>query len=282
MAAPLEVFDCVVDPARSVKVSSPVRGILSAVRVERGDTVEEGQVLAELEASVEIATVELNRIRAGDSSKIEAASERMLLAQRSLERALQLEEQDVVSQKILDELETTFRVAEKELAQAKIERELAGLELERSKAIRELRTVRSPVEGTVVDRVLSAGEFVSEDVEILTIVALDPLHVETFVPQAWFGRIDRGQRARVELTAPVGEVREALVSVVDPVFDPASGTFGVRLELPNPDEALPGGVRCRVSFPEAAPAPAALLQRPVDEMDQPALESPDWSDATRR
>jgi hypothetical protein len=42
-------------------------------------------------------------------------------------------------------------------------------------------------------------------------------------------------------------VYQAKVTVVDPVFDAASGTFGVRLEMPNPDEAAPVGVRCTMS-----------------------------------
>jgi hypothetical protein len=36
--------------------------------------------------------------------------------------------------------------------------------------------------------------------------------------------------------------------VVDRVFDASSGTFGVRLELPNPNGAIPAGVRCKVEF----------------------------------
>jgi multidrug efflux pump subunit AcrA (membrane-fusion protein) len=38
------------------------------------------------------------------------------------------------------------------------------------------------------------------------------------------------------------------VIVVDPVVDAASGTFGVRLELPNPEHAIPAGLKCRVRF----------------------------------
>ena len=43
-------------------------------------------------------------------------------------------------------------------------------------------------------------------------------------------------------------VRTAKVSIVDRVVDASSGTFGVRLELPNPGHRLPGGLKCRVRF----------------------------------
>ena len=44
------------------------------------------------------------------------------------------------------------------------------------------------------------------------------------------------------------EVRTANVIVVDRVIDAASNSFRVRLELPNPDNALPPGLRCKVEF----------------------------------
>ncbi len=40
----------------------------------------------------------------------------------------------------------------------------------------------------------------------------------------------------------------SIVTIVDRVIDPASGTFGVRLELPNPDYQLPSGLKCSVKF----------------------------------
>jgi hypothetical protein len=59
----------------------------------------------------------------------------------------------------------------------------------------------------------------------------------------------------------------AMVSTVDRVFDAASGTFGVRLELPNRDNRLPAGLRCQVSFLAAPPpaAPAAAQRSPSPE-----------------
>ena len=41
----------------------------------------------------------------------------------------------------------------------------------------------------------------------------------------------------------------ATVTIVDQVLDAASGTIGIRLELPNPGYALPAGIRCHARFP---------------------------------
>jgi hypothetical protein len=70
-------------------------------------------------------------------------------------------------------------------------------------------------------------------------------------------RVDRGDRvkrgqvgdtAEVLPEAPVGGSYQAKVAVVDQVFEAASGTIGVRLELANPDLRLPAGIHCRVHF----------------------------------
>ncbi len=62
------------------------------------------------------------------------------------------------------------------------------------------------------------------------------------------GRIVPGLPGTVTLEQPAGTEREASVVVVDPVFDAASGTFGMRLALDNPAAAIPAGQRCTVSF----------------------------------
>ena len=75
---------------------------------------------------------------------------------------------------------------------------------------------------------------------------LDPLLVDVFAPLSWLGRIEVGMSAIVQPEAPIAEAYEAQVTVVDSVVDPASGTFGVQLELRNSDYRLPAGLKCRV------------------------------------
>jgi hypothetical protein len=72
--------------------------------------------------------------------------------------------------------------------------------------------------------------------------------VEVIVPVALSGRIRVGTVADVVPESPVGGVWQARVAVVDRVIEPASGTFGVRLALPNPDYRLPAGLKCKVRF----------------------------------
>ena len=86
------------------------------------------------------------------------------------------------------------------------------------------------------------------DLHAVELAQIDPLYVEVFAPVGLLGKLEVGQRASVLPEEPVGGNHEAKVIVVDPVVDAASGTFGVRLELPNPDHAIPAGLKCRVRF----------------------------------
>ena len=77
---------------------------------------------------------------------------------------------------------------------------------------------------------------------------LRPLHVEVVLPVSLYGRIKPGMKGVVLPERPIQGEYAARVKVVDRVVDAASGTFGVRLELPNPQGAVPAGVKCKVRF----------------------------------
>jgi membrane fusion protein (multidrug efflux system) len=100
----------------------------------------------------------------------------------------------------------------------------------------------------VMERFLSPGEYV-ENQPVLKLAQIDPLNVEVFAPVELFGTIKVGQQAKVRPEAPIGGSYKAKVVIVDRVIDAASGTFGIRLEIPNPKNMLPAGLKCRVIFP---------------------------------
>ena len=92
---------------------------------------------------------------------------------------------------------------------------------------------------------MSAGEVVDEQT-ILRVAQVDPLRVEAILPSVWFGKVKAGDQAEIVPEPPRDQPRIAEVSIVDPVIDGASGTFGVRLSLPNADHDLPAGLRCQI------------------------------------
>jgi multidrug efflux pump subunit AcrA (membrane-fusion protein) len=103
------------------------------------------------------------------------------------------------------------------------------------------------VDGVVVERAMSVGEVVDEEI-ILTVAQLDPLRVEVVLPAEKFGTVKPGMRAAVVPELRREEVLMASVKIVDRVLDAASGTFRAQLEIPNHDLAIPGGLHCQVRF----------------------------------
>jgi RND family efflux transporter MFP subunit len=236
-------------------VSAAVPGVLEALEVERGDVVRRGQVLGNLDATVERAMVELAEARATMDAALRSREADLEFAEKRRTRNAELFRANTLSAQENEDAEREVVLAELALRRVRQEMQLAELELGRARANLELRTIESPIDGVVVERLVSPGESV-EDRPILEIAKVDPLNVEVIVPVSLLGSIRRGMRAEVRPEAPVGGVHEAEVSIVDRVVDAASGTFGVRLTLPNPGYELVGGLRCTVRFP-LEPGPAA-------------------------
>jgi RND family efflux transporter MFP subunit len=256
-------FDCVIDPSLTLKLGSPVPTILDSVEVDRGDFVKQGQVVARLQSRVEQAVVALNRAKAESTADIEAKKANVQLKHSILARKLSVPKSVALVQDV-EIAQADYDVAVQDLAQATVNHRLLQLDLEKSKAELEQRAIRSPIDGVVEKRSLGPGEYVHQEANIMTVARIDPLHVETFLPIGYFGQIKVGDIANVRPNDPVGGDRKAVVAIVDQVFDAASGTFGVRLELPNPEHIMPAGLRCRITFdvPQLAAGVSSASPRP--------------------
>ena len=224
--------------------------MIESVQVQRGDSVRKGQLIATLASGPERAALELARSRATMEGELKSAEARTDLARKKWERADELHKKNFVSANARDEAEAEFRLASEQLRAAQENRRLAELEVRRAEEVLAQRGIRSPVAGLVVDVVLRPGELTSSNQKdpIARLMEVDPLNVELILPVQFFGKIKPGQRASVMPEAPVGGKYTARVEVVDSMFDAASGTFGVRMTLPNPDRRIPAGLKCRARF----------------------------------
>jgi RND family efflux transporter MFP subunit len=249
-------FDCMIQPHQVVQVGSASAGLVDRILVERGDFVARGQPIVELSATVERAALALARERAAQSGEMTVANSSRTLAERELERASELVEQNFVSKTYLDKVRAEAEVAGGRTDQARERVKLSSREVDLAAAQLDQRTIRAPIGGVVVERFLSPGEYVDQK-PLLRIAAIDPLRVDVLVPASAFGRVEPGMKGSVvpELLNRVPQI--ATVKTVDRVIDAASNTFRVRLELPNPGGTLPPGLRCKVELAGVKPAEAA-------------------------
>ena len=243
------MLGCLIEPDKVADLGSQVIGVVEALRAERGDFVRKGQVLAQLRSDLERATADVARIRASTEADLRSAEASRDLAQQKMRRAEELVARNFIAHQALDQARTDFSVAEQRVLQTREQLRVWGREVNVAEAQVGLRSIRSPFDGVVVERYLSAGERV-EDKPVFRVARIDPLRIEVIVPAARYGAIRVGDLASIRPELPGAAPLDAKVSVVDRVVDAASNTFRVRLSLPNPDHRLPAGLRCRISFDE--------------------------------
>jgi len=241
-------FDCRIEPNVVINVGSDVEGVLSQVLVEQGDFVQEGQMLAKFDTTLQELAVRIAQVRSENESVIRTNKTRVEFGERRFARTKELFENEISSLSELDEAETAKILADLALIEAREAKRLAELDLNRAWAELNLRTIQSPIKGVVIERFLSPGELVSRT-PIVKLAQLDPLRVGVFVPAKMLGKVKVGMIAEIRPADPVGGRYSARVAVVDQVVDAASGTFGIRLSLPNPQYLLPAGLKCRIQFP---------------------------------
>jgi RND family efflux transporter MFP subunit len=240
-------FDCLIEPHAVVEVSTREEGVVETLDVRRGDIVRKGQVLVKLESGVEQLTMELAQARAKMTTEIETRKDSLEYLKRQQERVNDLFGKKAVSFNEKDKADTDVILAESELRNALENHELSQLEQKRAENYLARRTIYSTLDAVVVRTHLNPGESV-KDRTILTLAQVDPLNVEVILPLSQYGKIKTGDKATITPLVPGGEKAKATVVIVDRVIDAASGTFGVRLELPNSDYKVPGGIRCEVDF----------------------------------
>lgn len=243
-------FECLIEPWQVVEVRSPVEGLIEKVAVQRGDAVYKGQLLVQLQSAAERSAVDSARYRSEMEGRASSARHRLEFADKKLKRAIELSEEKFVAIQAKDEAEAEWRLAESDLKDAVENLELAKIEHRRAKDLLDLRTLKSPFNGVVVERMLNVGDIAEAGTgrkPILKIAQIDPLRVEVLLPMESFRKVQIGTQVGVTAEGISGN-HSATVRVVDRVADAASGTIGVRLELPNPGGKLPAGLRCQVEF----------------------------------
>jgi RND family efflux transporter MFP subunit len=256
-------FDCVIDPRQVLEIRSPIEGLIDRVHVDRGDIVRKGQVVAEIDTSVERAAAAIAKQRSEMEGAVRSGESRVEFSAKKAGRAQQLSKDNYVSAEARDQAATEHKIAQADLLDAQDNRKLAALEYKRQMELIRLKTVRSPIDGVVVERILNVGELAEAGVgrkPMFRLAELGTLYVEVLLPVEAYGKVKAGMPIDVKPEIPAGSVHRATVKVIDKLLDAASGTFGVRLELPNPGAKLAAGIRCTAEFPGVS-VPATLKSR---------------------
>lgn len=247
-AAAIEQIPGIALPSDIIDLAPAVDGIVSVVHVDVGDTVEAGQLIAELDASVERAAEALAEHEASSDVARRMAKVEWVEAQRRYDRRKNLTSQFSADE--IADFEAEAKVKELAFLDAEEDARQAELEWKRAQATLARMELHSPIDGVVTQRDLSPGELASRSGQsmVLQVSCVDPLLVEVRTPALMIDEVKVGTEVEVWFEQPGRPHRKATVTAIQPVIETASQTFLVRMSIPNEDGSLRAGVRCGVRF----------------------------------
>lgn len=243
-----EILDCMIKPKNMIDLVAAEEGRIEQVAVSRGDRIRRGDLVVQLDDTVQRLQVQMAEVRKNSDVEVRAGAARLVKREKELDRATQLQERNAGTAIAVEEAEIELALSRLAAQEAGITQELAAIQHQQAQELLARRRITSPVDGVITSVDAAPGEFAHDQLKMMTIAEIDPLHVEVFVPPEYHNRITVGDIYEVSQIAPLEGRYGAEVTVVDPVFDAASGTFGVQLEIANEKGEILAGTRCRIDF----------------------------------
>jgi RND family efflux transporter MFP subunit len=238
-------------PQTRVAVAAKLPGTLSSIRVDIGDRVRTGQVVAtldrrEIDAQVDAAEASVNVATAG----VEAAEAALANAVLERDRAQNLFDRGAVPKQRLDAAETARRSTAAQRDLAKATHAQAEAALRRAREVQRDATLTSPIDGVIVERHYDAGSLVGPGDDPVVVVAdLRVMKLEAGVSELEAGRLRVGMPARVEAQARPGDVFDGRVAAIAPEVDARNRHFRIEVRISNPGAQLLSGMYGSATIP---------------------------------
>lgn len=210
--------------ARGVQLTVETTGIVREVDFSANQTVEQGQLLVQLDDAVQRADLEAGR------SQLD-------LDRQALERAQELQRRGVGSNVSLEAAQAASSASQSQLA--------------RLEAVLEQKQLRAPFAGTIGIPRIAVGEYLQPGTVVATLQDLDTMRADFTVPEQELARIRIGQQVRIGTGNGADLPFTGEIVGIDPRVDPASRLVSVRAEIANPEGALTPGqfVQIKVDLP---------------------------------
>ena len=225
-------------PNQDVRVSSLVAGRIAQMLVAEGDAVKKEQVLAKIDDKPY-----RDQLQQAEAA-VQQAHAQLDNAHLVRQREETLFDRGISARKDLEDARMQEKVGEAAVRQTEAALALARLQLSRTEVV-------SPLDGTVVKRLLSAGEAVDGTAAqpIFQVANLSAVELFGNVPAEYLGRIRVGQKMEITSGAMPDAKWEGRVVAVSPAVDAATNMGLVRIELPNPGARLRYGMYLTVELP---------------------------------
>lgn len=263
-----------IEPLSKVEVKAKANGLILTLLADVGDSVTNGQILAELDkVDLQAQVREASATRDGEAAnlqaaiaaeakaRIEAANPDLEFARRDFVRMQDLFTQKIASQQQLDDatrahgvaknrqqlLDATVQTAGAQVEQARARVAAAKAVLDRAEETLRYATIRAPFSGIVLTRPTEVGDAVSSILNmgsaatlIMTLGDVSSVYIKGDVDEADIGKADCGQRVRTKIESYPNESFEGVVKRIAPMGREQNNvtTFEVRVSILNPQGRL--------------------------------------------
>ena len=277
-----------VQPDREFPVKANVAGTVTEMRVDKGVAVKKGQPLAvvsepglvfaqrqaqaELEEKQKRADEKTSPVLQEFDARIAAGATQFAIAQREVARLRQLIEKNAASQADIDAAEDRLETTRMLLESAKAQRGARQLELERELQVArsavdtanwnlEQQTLKSPIDGVVLDRPLSVGTRVAINDNVMVVADIRPanLVMRAAVDEEDVTKVRLDQLVRMTLYSYEDRTFEGKVVRIYPQADPERRTFEIDVQIVDPDPRLQPGMTGELAFVMASKDRAVVV-----------------------
>jgi membrane fusion protein (multidrug efflux system) len=217
---------------QGVTVSADLPGVVDRIAFESGRTVQQGDVLVQLDTRQEQA-------------QLAAADAQLELARLNFERMKGLVEQDAVSRAEFDSAAAGHKQAEARVREIR--------------ATIERKTIRAPFGGVLGIRQVNLGQYLNAGEAIVPLQSLNPIYVNFGIPQQQTAAVQRGAAVRVTAGEAGGREFIGRVSAVNAVVDETTRNVQVQATLDNPGGVLRPGMFVQAHLNQGAAASVVAL-----------------------
>ncbi|MHB8093992.1 MAG: efflux RND transporter periplasmic adaptor subunit [Candidatus Aminicenantales bacterium] len=251
----LVVTSGTLNPVKLVEVGSQVSGEIAEIYVDFNSQVKKGQLLAVLDQTILKSKIDQNQSNYMSAlASLERSEVTLDNLQKKNERAKTLFEKDLISIEEKDAAEVTYLGAKTDVTSAKARAEQAKAQLESSKVDLTYATIKSPIDGVVINRLVNVGQTVQASFSApkLFEIANDlaKMQVDCAVDEADIGVVKEGQSVRFQVDAFPNENFKGIVKQVRYAATTASNvvTYMTIVEVENPELKLRPGMTATVSI----------------------------------
>lgn len=229
------VAEGAVEAVRQANVAAQIAGRIVELKVEAGETVRRGQLIARIDER------EAAQVVASNEAQIARAEADLGNARANLDRTRRLVEQKFMSPAALDRAQAEFDAARAQLGVAR-----AGSGA--AQTTRSYATITAPFDGVVAERLVAAGDMAQPGRPLLTLYDPREVRVVANVPQAKIPLIRAAGGAVAEFPS-LGQTVAARALTVLPAADARTHTQPVRLDLASAPAGVVPGMFARAQFP---------------------------------